>query len=43
MFRNECPKEDGDVLSMIRKFLSGTGVNDALNMFGLTGQDETEL
>ncbi|KAF9405402.1 hypothetical protein HW555_013842 [Spodoptera exigua] len=36
-------KQGGDMLDMIRKFLSGDGLGDALELFGLAGADENEL
>lgn len=33
----------GDMLDMVRKFLSGRGLDDALSLFGLVGKDESGL
>lgn len=43
VFRPKRIKQGGDMLDLIRKFLSGDGLDDALVLFGLAGTDENEL
>lgn len=35
--------KESDILDMIRKFLSGDGLDDAMYLLGIAGPDETEL
>lgn len=43
MFRANRTSKGGDKLDLIRKFLSGDGLGDALELFGLAGAAENEL
>lgn len=43
VFRPKLGKQGGDMLAMIRKLLSGQGLDDALHLFGLAGMDENKL
>lgn len=46
VFRTEFfghDNSESDILDMIRKFLSGDGLDDAIYLLGIAGPDETEL
>lgn len=40
---NEHSNNESGILDMIRKFISGDGLDDAMYLLGMAGPDETEL
>lgn len=44
LFRRKCPeKQEVNALDMIRKFLSGSVLDDAIELFGLARTSDKEL